>query len=333
MPLRIRPDLSHFTRLVLLGTMLPGLVSCAGDGGYEPAVTGPPVTAGPGTARLHQSVTPAIVPGERSDRYFEQLSRRLTTAARDVARDRNGPLASTRVGGEWFAADAITPRVVASPLVNVYSAGGPHVYVYTGLLQRCAVEDDLAAVLAHEYAHLVLGHSAPRAAAATGEDPVPAMALRLADVVYDPSQELRADDVAFAIYVRGGWDPVRYPAVWDATGGPGAARMSAVREKLERLPPVAGEWVRPPIADERWFGQFKRETLAAGGTAPNDAARRVLAALPSAFTGTTADQVAARRELQRELAPPPAPAPVVNTGPGTGTPSSPTPFERGPRGR
>ena len=99
--------------------MLTGLVSCAGDGGYEPAASGPPVTAGPGTARLHQAVTPAIVAGERSDRYFEQLSRRLTTAARDVARDRNGPLASVRVGAEWFAAEALTPHVVASPLVNV----------------------------------------------------------------------------------------------------------------------------------------------------------------------------------------------------------------------
>ena len=46
-------------------------------------------------------------------------------------------------------------HLVGSETVNAFDTGGGHIYVYNGLFQLCQNEDELAAVMAHEFAHAV----------------------------------------------------------------------------------------------------------------------------------------------------------------------------------
>ena len=52
--------------------------------------------------------------------------------------------------------------VINSPEVNAFVVPGGKVVVYTGLLKILANEDELAAVLSHEVAHIVARHAAER---------------------------------------------------------------------------------------------------------------------------------------------------------------------------
>ena len=49
-------------------------------------------------------------------------------------------------------------RVVTDSEINAYADQHDHVTVYTGLIDHLGVKDELAGVLAHEYAHVMLGH-------------------------------------------------------------------------------------------------------------------------------------------------------------------------------
>src|SRR3954452_25530866 len=59
-----------------------------------------------------------------------------------------------------------TFRVVDSPDINAFALPGGYVYVNRGLIENAASEDELAGVLAHEIAHVVLRHGAEQAARA-----------------------------------------------------------------------------------------------------------------------------------------------------------------------
>ena len=51
-----------------------------------------------------------------------------------------------------------TFRVINDPTINAYSAAGGFIYVNTGLLDILESEDELAAILAHEIAHITNHH-------------------------------------------------------------------------------------------------------------------------------------------------------------------------------
>jgi len=51
-------------------------------------------------------------------------------------------------------------NVIDSPEQNAFVTGGGKVFVFTGILPMCKTEDELAAVLGHEIAHVVARHTA-----------------------------------------------------------------------------------------------------------------------------------------------------------------------------
>jgi len=51
-----------------------------------------------------------------------------------------------------------TFRIINNPIINAYAAAGGFVYVNTGLLDVLESEDELAALLAHEIAHISKSH-------------------------------------------------------------------------------------------------------------------------------------------------------------------------------
>jgi beta-barrel assembly-enhancing protease len=115
-------------------------------------------------------------------------------------------------------------RFVDSPVVNAYATIGGRIFVHAGLLSRLRSEDELAALLAHEIAHvryrhvaantgrglalaLLLGAVSADAGAAAAQSMM-GQAASLAMLGYSRAQESQADEAAMqavvALYGHGG---------------------------------------------------------------------------------------------------------------------------------
>lgn len=151
-------------------------------------------------------------------------------------------------------------RVVDRGSVNAFSLPGGYVYVNLGLLKATKNMAEVAAVLGHEIAHVVAGHSAERIVHARRSR----LGLTVASPWGDRSgalfyanrhrlDESVADSVAVGILVRAGWDPSGLVTffqsmAWlrdhyrEAVGDPFLShpaleeRIEAVRRIIGRLP-------------------------------------------------------------------------------------------------
>lgn len=113
--------------------------------------------------------------------------------------------------------------VIQDSQVNAVSAPGGFIFVTRGALQKMQDESELAAVLAHEIAHVVKEHSwktiqAKRgvnftrdlASAVTGEQWVQAVGgiiSDLRDMTFNPEQESEADQLAVQYLSKANYDP------------------------------------------------------------------------------------------------------------------------------
>ncbi|MDR1973029.1 MAG: M48 family metalloprotease [Treponema sp.] len=125
--------------------------------------------------------------------------------------------------------------ILDSPEINAFATSGGHVFVTLGLVNTAASEDALAAVLAHEVAHIQLQHSLKAirtsrittAVMATGSAAVNLAASgtslaeltdifdeSITDIVgtmvnngYSRDQEFEADALALSLLSRAGYDP------------------------------------------------------------------------------------------------------------------------------
>jgi len=125
--------------------------------------------------------------------------------------------------------------ILDSPEFNAFASSGGHIFITKGLVELAASEDMLAAVIAHELAHIILKHSieiindvrftddmiaaADRAAGIAARNSVNAGQLlyfresisRSMDTLmkngYSQSQEFNADQEAMVILAYAGYDP------------------------------------------------------------------------------------------------------------------------------
>jgi len=129
--------------------------------------------------------------------------------------------------------------------LNAFALPGGYVYIYSGLLKRLD-EDETAAILAHEVAHIAAKHAVKRMQSALGYNMLVAVALAglsnkdpalaeniagVSDVVYDllsrgysRQDELFADKLAVRYAKAAGYDPrglVRTLHLLDTQKGPG----------------------------------------------------------------------------------------------------------------
>jgi predicted Zn-dependent protease len=130
-------------------------------------------------------------------------------------------------------------HLVNSKTLNAFTTGGEHMYIYNELFQKCKDEDELAAVMAHEYAHVYCRHvqsgmnrqyAIIGAAAAAGVAGAVAggsehgaeygaasggAALAAGQFIgmgYTRKDEAQADEYGFDFYVHAGWDPKQFGA-------------------------------------------------------------------------------------------------------------------------
>ena len=237
--------------------------------------------------RLHeQAIGPAVArDGDLAD-YVQAVGERLLEGARAAAPDKASDPVFSRLKFHLVTAD----------LPNVFTTGGTHVYVYSGLLRPgvCDTEEELAAAMAHAVAHAMnldvqntLRDPDPRL-------PAPSVAWQFVMSRFTPQQEWAADKLAFAMYARAGWDPEqygnlylklsdRYPGRPENGRAPLSYRTEAAR--ASGLEPQR-RWRRAPVADRRTFNDLRRvaTSMGAAATGPalmNPEAQIILWALPN----------------------------------------------------
>ena len=113
--------------------------------------------------------------------------------------------------------------------VNAFALPGGKIGVYTGLFKVAKNQDQLAAVIGHEVAHVIAGHSRARVSneiaaqlgvgvlsAATGYDPqiIGLGANLLLLMPYGRHDETEADVLGLDYMARAGFDPRQAPELW-----------------------------------------------------------------------------------------------------------------------
>jgi beta-barrel assembly-enhancing protease len=161
---------------------------------------------------------------------------------------------------------------VESTQVNAVGSPGGFVVVTTGLLRAVRSEDELAAVLAHEVAHVQLGHPMQPVEAARKQEQLTGVLLAgTSDVVhgffgkvvsagtdfvldrgFGKQHELAADALAARILAGAGYDPGALPAFLGRLEGAAAkggffSRHPPAAERIRALGPlVVTAAARPP---------------------------------------------------------------------------------------
>ncbi len=132
---------------------------------------------------------------------------------------------TSEIGGNWEV------QVFESKDVNAFALPGGKIGVYTGLLKVAANQDQLAAVIGHEVAHVIAGHSAARASnqmatqyggALASILGAPAQAVDLGAkavmvgilLPYSRGDESEADILGQQYMARAGFDPAQAAQLW-----------------------------------------------------------------------------------------------------------------------
>jgi predicted Zn-dependent protease len=152
--------------------------------------------------------------------------------------------------------------ILNSPVANAFALPGGYLYVTRGLIALTNDSSELAAVISHEIAHVLLSHALERAKVVEQADIVERVAT---DVISDPhesrstragsrvtlatfsrNQEIEADRIGIAIAGRAGYDPFAASRFLDKLEA-----YAAFRSALGRDDDAASFLASHPAAQER----------------------------------------------------------------------------------
>lgn len=181
---------------------------------------------------FHGNLQPTVIEDPVLNGYLQRMGDRIIRAAQEShAHDAGGEDRS------WMFSEGMQFHLVNSDTINAFTTGGNHMYIYTGLFVMAESEDELAAVMAHEFAHVygrhvqkgmdrqygVLGTAALGAVAgylAGGDDrgmeyagygaAAGMITGQLVGMGFTRQDEAEADALGFDFYVRAGWDPDKF---------------------------------------------------------------------------------------------------------------------------
>ncbi len=265
--------------------------------------------------RLHtESLQTAVAGDTELNEYFGLLGMRVVAGA--TAAD------PTKTKDPVFA--AMRFHLVGSESVNAVPTGGRHIYVYSGLMQACESEDELAAVMAHEFAHAVSLDLQKTGMKPDARASLDRTAYQFVSFPMPGDVESPADALAFTFYVRGGWDPLKFADVYEhlkARGLDGppappanrpslASRAAAVRALVAALPASERKWRQATVADAESFKALRAKALIGGERAsPLNRAYLYLRGFPCCLTPADPPEGrAAQAQLLHDLTPPSGPA-------------------------
>jgi len=203
------------------------LAACAGPVGEEPLLgAAQPIASG---TPLRQSINARI----RSAEHLKLVG----TYGGVYSNPKVEALVARLVGRLVEASDRpnlnLRVTILNSPAVNAFALAGGDLYVTRGLIALANDESELAAVIAHEIAHVTADHASQRQRQAEAA----ALAKRVSDVVMDPSiradtrqtaelslatfsrqQELEADRIGVKTLAAAGFDPFAAARFLEAMG-------------------------------------------------------------------------------------------------------------------
>ncbi|SFZ85751.1 Putative Zn-dependent protease [Devosia enhydra] len=153
---------------------------------------------------------------------------RIVSSYGGVYSDRQAEVMLARIAGRLLAAadqpnTRFTVTILDTPDVNAFALPGGYIYVTRGLLALASDTSELAAVLAHEIAHVTLRHARARTNrirtteivdrvvtgvfGANAETDQSANRSRLSLAAFSQNQELAADKEGISIAGKAGYDP------------------------------------------------------------------------------------------------------------------------------
>lgn len=179
--------------------------------------------------QFHSGLDPAVMKDRELSDYLNRVGQRIIESAKLMDRGAND--------NAWMFSRNMQFHLVNSKTLNAFTTGGEHMYIYNELFQQARTEDELAAVMAHEYAHVYgrhvhkgmnrqMGIIAAAAAAggagylAGGDEHgkdyagyaagATMLAGQFVGMSYTRGDESEADAKGFDFYVWSGWDPNRF---------------------------------------------------------------------------------------------------------------------------
>lgn len=267
--------------------------------------------------RLHREALAGTVNPDRNlTAYFDEMGQRLVKGAQAAS-------------GEKFKdpvfANIQFHLVGTSDVPNAFTTGGRHVYITNAAFQLCRGEEDLAALMAHEFAHAVDLDVQRSGIKPDPRDSLDRAVFAFATNPTSPGFEQEADAKAFSFYVRAGWDPARFGGIFESlsasdagrqpagggrgtTGVPGtplAARVSAARGLARDLGAGAPNRL-VPIAEPGIFAELRAAANAfTERSTPSSDSWLYVRAFPNCLLPNDLPaQRDAQQELRRRTAPP-----------------------------
>lgn len=187
--------------------------------------------------QVHGTLKPAVITDPELSGYLQTVGNRIIEVAREMNMQGSGPKSSKTEDSSWMFSQNMKFHFVNSKTLNAFTTGGEHMYIYTGLFEQCKSEDELAAVMAHEFAHVYARHvhkgmnrqytalalaagAGVAGAAVAGEDNraegaaigagVGFAGAQFANMGFTRKDEAEADKLGFRFYTRAGWDPDKF---------------------------------------------------------------------------------------------------------------------------
>ncbi|HEV8113689.1 MAG TPA: M48 family metalloprotease [Planctomycetota bacterium] len=264
----------------------------------------------------HSELEAAIIKDPAISGYLQSVGERIVAAAREADARHDGPKKHFEKSEDnaWMFEHGEF-HLVNSKTLNAFTTGGSHMYIYSQLMQTCRTEDELAAVMAHEYAHVYSRHvqkgidrqyyslGASAGAALVGlaiggkehGEEYAKTALVSSTVVtqflglgYTREDEAEADKYGFDFYVHAGWDPQRF----------GDFFQQLIDQGLDKTPEIESD--HPSLASRVEAAKARAAAL------PPEAAswRKAPVADASKFASlkTRVAQIGATRKTSEELA-------------------------------
>src|SRR5215218_2156513 len=106
--------------------------------------------------QAHSGLQPAVMTDPQLAGYLQKVGDRVIVAAKELNQQGYGP--KGKEDKSWMFSKDMQFHFVNSQTLNAFTTGGEHMYIYTALFQQCKSEDELAAVVAHEFAHVYSRH-------------------------------------------------------------------------------------------------------------------------------------------------------------------------------
>ena len=254
--------------------------------------------------RLHAGALQSAVTSNQDLRdYVQLICDRLAAAARQVVPNRaNEQLLSH-----------LRCHLVNSPVINAFYTGGTHIYLYAGLFRVCRNEDELAAAIAHEYAHAIDLDVEKTKLKPDPNSSLPVIAWQFVSNRFSLDQQSSADDLGYLLYAQAGWDPGKFAGLFNRLAvmtppfaapdrDPLPVRASRFKDQAQNTP---ANLRKPPVADPRTFGSLQQQANSQSQPMGSPEAQLFLQAFPNCMLGGDPPETVAAQERLRPPPPPP----------------------------